>query len=1013
MKTEIFVGRKTELKQFRQALGKRGLLRRFLLLLLPGRGVRSRVFLPYGIGGIGKTWLSQGCLREADQTGWATVEVDWDRADYRPSETGQLMDIVAARVKSALGEKTIKPYWDTRTQARQVHDRVTRYRQENQEKWQSIVNSVKGMTEAVAGLARGKEVGAAAGGAVEKVGGFVGGGAALLAQAEDAFMDWLIERKKLKPEDKSLYRKPETHLADRLVDAFVAAARHRPLVVLFDSCEILSLRLEEWLRDAIVCPAVQRDAPLLFVVVGRFNQYVGREVEDDSGDRRYVKGYADRLSDPPPISWDLSRFADPEIVEYLEARDLEPSEELVGLVQELARGVPFAVQLVTDALCDLGEEQVRVDFATEGLDLLSPQEMVTRVVQRFLSYCVDETDRDRVRALAILRRTDKGVLRKIWQLEEKASPQAVLADLEARYSFVQTGGQLHDVVRDFLRDDLRSADRERAHRLGKLAAEYYRPLWEQTTTAIERLDERAADPRWRKRTHNLLNALCWGDEDRVFPFAAARVIEVMEFDLGFAHVLLKLTREFHEPDDWWPGRHHRILSLLTQIVEGETKEEWVGLEGLLGQVKQLGLGDAHRCILHLWRARNLSQREKPEEALAALEQARRRLPDEGEALKQQLGEAFYELSGKFIWPKGTATSVQSAEGLQAAQAAVELFDESGRAHYNLGVALDDFQRYEEAIAAYQRAIELDPTDAYPHNGLGNVYDDLGRQEEAIAAFRRAIALDPDYAYPHHGLGNVYDDLGRQEEAIAAYQRAIELDSTDAYPHYDLGSVYSDLGRQEDAIAAYRRAIELDSTDAYPHNGLGNVYRALGRQAEAIAAYQRAIELDPTFADPHNGLGFVYTIYGQYEEAIASFERAVELDPHGAWPHNNLGVLYRHLDRYDESIAVLQRAVDLDPSSGLHYANFAATCREIGQEENYKKCIRHARKLMEDESEYGKACIESIAGNVDAAMEHLAKALEKAPGDRKLARRDPDFAFIRDDPRFRELVGSTSDRGNTG
>jgi hypothetical protein len=49
-------------------------------------------------------------------------------------------------------------------------------------------------------------------------------------------------------------------------------------------------------------------------------------------------------------------------------------------------------------------------------------------------------------------------------------------------------------------------------------------------------------------------------------------------------------------------------------------------------------------------------------------------------------------------------------------------------------------------------------------------------------------------------------------------------------------------------------------------------------------------------------------------------------------------------------------------------------------------------------------LESIAGNVEAALEHLEKALKTRPGLRAWARRDPDLAFIRDDPRFRVLVG---------
>jgi len=340
-------------------------------------------------------------------------------------------------------------------------------------------------------------------------------------------------------------------------------------------------------------------------------------------------------------------------------------------------------------------------------------------------------------------------------------------------------------------------------------------------------------------------------------------------------------------------------------------------------------------------------------------------------------------------------------------------------HYTLG-GLFYFERdYRAALEHLQVALELAQQtgdaqllQSWIHNSLGNVYADLGRHEDAIAEYQKAIKLDPDDAYPHNGLGNVYRDLGRHEEAIAEFQQAIELDPSLAYLHNNLGAVYRDLGRQEEAISAFQRAIELDPTYAYPHNGLGNVYRDLGRHEEAITEYQKAIELgglnDHELAVVHNNLVAVYRDLGRQEEAIAEYRRVIELgglnDHELAVVHNGLGNVYRDLGRQKEAIVAYQSAIELDPTDAVLQSSFAAACREMGREEEYETHIRRARELMANESEYNKACIESIAGNVDVALEHLAKALEKAPGLRTWARRDPDFAFIRDEPRFRELVG---------
>lgn len=54
--------------------------------------------------------------------------------------------------------------------------------------------------------------------------------------------------------------------------------------------------------------------------------------------------------------------------------------------------------------------------------------------------------------------------------------------------------------------------------------------------------------------------------------------------------------------------------------------------------------------------------------------------------------------------------------------------------------------------------------------------------------------------------------------------------------------------------------------------------------------------------------------------------------------------------------------------------------------------------------FNRACFESLAGDADAAVESLRRAVELNPERvRELAAKDEDFDSIRDDPRFRELT----------
>lgn len=76
---------------------------------------------------------------------------------------------------------------------------------------------------------------------------------------------------------------------------------------------------------------------------------------------------------------------------------------------------------------------------------------------------------------------------------------------------------------------------------------------------------------------------------------------------------------------------------------------------------------------------------------------------------------------------------------------------------------------------------------------------------------------------------------------------------------------------------------------------------------------------------------------------------------------------------------------------------------------YDAVIDRAREPLEASGYsaplYNLACCEALAGRKDDAIAHLRTAFERRPSLRDLARQDADFDSLRDEPSFRELVGS--------
>jgi hypothetical protein len=81
------------------------------------------------------------------------------------------------------------------------------------------------------------------------------------------------------------------------------------------------------------------------------------------------------------------------------------------------------------------------------------------------------------------------------------------------------------------------------------------------------------------------------------------------------------------------------------------------------------------------------------------------------------------------------------------------------ARYNLGNALKELGRLDEAIVCYRFALCLKPDDAATHCSLGNALMKQGYPHEAIARNHKALWLNPELAEAHNDLGILYLLMG--------------------------------------------------------------------------------------------------------------------------------------------------------------------------------------------------------------------------------------------------------------
>jgi tetratricopeptide (TPR) repeat protein len=282
------------------------------------------------------------------------------------------------------------------------------------------------------------------------------------------------------------------------------------------------------------------------------------------------------------------------------------------------------------------------------------------------------------------------------------------------------------------------------------------------------------------------------------------------------------------------------------------------------------------------------------------------------------------------------------------------------------------KEYHKSLVCYDKALEikLDYVEAWYNKGY--VLERLGEYEAAIASYNKALEIDPNVADTWNNKASVLSRLGKYEEAIKSYDKAIELEPNYAGTWYNKGNALGSLGRYEEAIKSYDKAIELEPNYAGTWYNKGNALGSLGRYEQAIKSYDKAIELEPNYAGTWRNKGVALYNLAKYEEAIVCFDKVTEINPNDAKAWYNKGLTLLILAKYEEAIKSYDKAIELNPNDAGAW--------------------------------YDRACSEVKKGHIKEGLADLKKAFEIDENYIKLAKQDKHFESIRNDEKFKALVG---------
>ncbi|MGC2196032.1 MAG: tetratricopeptide repeat protein [Terriglobales bacterium] len=196
----------------------------------------------------------------------------------------------------------------------------------------------------------------------------------------------------------------------------------------------------------------------------------------------------------------------------------------------------------------------------------------------------------------------------------------------------------------------------------------------------------------------------------------------------------------------------------------------------------------------------------------------------------------------------------------------------------------------------------------------------------------------------------------------------------------------------DALDYYRAALAKKPKAATLYNKIGIVELLMQRWPDAKKSFESAIHADREYSDAYNNLGVIFYIGKKYGKAIDRYNKAIRYRDDAASYYSNLGAAFFSKKQFEKSVAAYGHALQLDPDV------FERTSRTG---------VAAQMSKPEDRAHYDYVVAKLYAkmGVTERSLEYLRRAMEEGYKSIDSVYKDEEFAGLRKDPRFTELMSA--------
>ncbi|MGI9103735.1 MAG: tetratricopeptide repeat protein [Terriglobales bacterium] len=193
----------------------------------------------------------------------------------------------------------------------------------------------------------------------------------------------------------------------------------------------------------------------------------------------------------------------------------------------------------------------------------------------------------------------------------------------------------------------------------------------------------------------------------------------------------------------------------------------------------------------------------------------------------------------------------------------------------------------------------------------------------------------------------------------------------------------------DALDYYRAASQKKRSAAI-FNKIGILELQTLHLKEAEKSFNQAVKADRSAPEGYNNLGAVNYARKKYDKAIKYYKRALRIRETAASFHSNLGTAYFEKKEYDKAAAEYRRALQLDPDIFDRNSQTGIAAHMVSLDDRARFSYQLAKLF-------------ATSGDLERSLLYLRRAMEDGYKGIDEVYKDKEFATLRKDPRFTELM----------